>query len=162
LDHGKVIDGTCIAIRNLPSYETKLIKTGQYIPKEGRTWEGRINPIIELDYSKISNRKDEGTRWNAPTNIILKNEGAKITFGNLQKANSLEISVDNNDFYSVSFYSKNNMIYETSLTARNIRGGGLVIHTLSLPKDIEFDSIIVKPIRGDNAYSIGHLRVISK
>ncbi len=43
--HGQIIDGTCIAVRDLPSYKIKLINVGQFIPATGqRVWEGVINP----------------------------------------------------------------------------------------------------------------------
>lgn len=47
-DHGKVIDGVCVAVRNLPSYKIKSAATGQYIPNKGRTWGGLISPTIKL------------------------------------------------------------------------------------------------------------------
>ncbi len=43
--HGQIIDGTCIAVRDLPSYKIKQITTGQYIPATGqRVWERVIKP----------------------------------------------------------------------------------------------------------------------
>ncbi len=43
--HGHIINGTCIATRDLPDYKIKKISTGQYIPATGqRVWEGVILP----------------------------------------------------------------------------------------------------------------------
>ncbi len=44
--YGLITNGTCIAVRDLPSYKIKQITTGQFIPATGqRVWEKFINPI---------------------------------------------------------------------------------------------------------------------
>ncbi|MCA8835510.1 MAG: hypothetical protein K8953_10550 [Proteobacteria bacterium] len=43
--YGLITNGTCIAVRDLPSYKIKQISTGQYNTATGqRVWEGVINP----------------------------------------------------------------------------------------------------------------------
>ncbi len=42
--YGLIINGRCIAVRDLPSYKIKQITTGQFIPATGqRVWQGVIN-----------------------------------------------------------------------------------------------------------------------
>ena len=41
-EHGAVINGECVIIRELPEYPISLIETGQWIPGEGGLWRGRI------------------------------------------------------------------------------------------------------------------------
>ena len=41
--YGLLSDGHCIATRALPDYDITAIRTGQWIPGEGRLWEGRFD-----------------------------------------------------------------------------------------------------------------------
>ncbi len=38
--HGRQRGATCFAIRMLPEYDIAVIRTGQYVPGEGRVWQG--------------------------------------------------------------------------------------------------------------------------
>ena len=39
-NQGIMVDEQCVAIRGLPGYEISYIVTGQFVPNQGRTWEG--------------------------------------------------------------------------------------------------------------------------
>ncbi len=39
-NQGIMVDEHCVAVRGLPGYEISHIVTGQYVPNQGRTWEG--------------------------------------------------------------------------------------------------------------------------
>ena len=41
-EHGAIIDGDCVIIRNLPGYPITRIETGQWIPGEGGLWDAEI------------------------------------------------------------------------------------------------------------------------
>ena len=41
-DYGVVMEETCLAVVTLPGYDIDRIRTGQYVPGEGRTWEAVI------------------------------------------------------------------------------------------------------------------------
>ena len=47
---GTLSDGVCIAVRELPAYEIKVITTGQFVPNEGITWEGIVHPSAEMEH----------------------------------------------------------------------------------------------------------------
>ena len=40
--YGAVIDGKCIAVRDLPEYDVERIGTGQFSEEEGRIWQGQV------------------------------------------------------------------------------------------------------------------------
>ena len=42
LSYGMVIDGKCIAVRDLPEYDVERILTGQFSAEEGRIWQGEV------------------------------------------------------------------------------------------------------------------------
>ncbi len=42
--YGAIGGGKCIAVRQLPAYPIKRIRTGQYVPGEGRLWEAEFTP----------------------------------------------------------------------------------------------------------------------
>ena len=42
LSYGMVIDGKCVAIRDLPEYDVEHILTGQFSAEEGRIWQGEV------------------------------------------------------------------------------------------------------------------------
>ena len=41
--YGVRADGRCFMVRKLPDYDIAAIRTGQYIPGEGRIWEGSFD-----------------------------------------------------------------------------------------------------------------------
>ncbi len=41
-DHGIRVGDRCVAVRELPGYGIRRIRTGQYVPGEGRIWEGEF------------------------------------------------------------------------------------------------------------------------
>ncbi len=42
-DYGVVMEETCLAMVTLPGYDIDRIRTGQYVPGEGRIWEAVID-----------------------------------------------------------------------------------------------------------------------
>ncbi len=42
LSYGMVIDGKCIAVRDLPEYDVEHVLTGQFSAEEGRIWQGEV------------------------------------------------------------------------------------------------------------------------
>ena len=183
---GKVVGETCIAVRELPSYSIKEIRTGQFIPGKGRVWEGTLQPITHLKYAgNITVRKTKyqdnhpshkvkGTTWYDISNIILDQNGVMISFDNVQKAKALELSlslsVDNH--YQLFLYKKGREQKRVAINAgpqntkeirmyriaRN-RQIYLADRTVVLDdgKPVEFDAIKLVPIKGDRRYSLGHL-----
>ncbi len=44
---GEILNGTCVAVRELPPYGINYIKTGQFVRGKGRIWEGTVYPHQE-------------------------------------------------------------------------------------------------------------------
>jgi hypothetical protein len=75
----------------------------------------------------------------------------------------LEVSVDNNDLYTVSFYIESRKVGQVAIDPRPNKTGGLRVDTLEVPVTVAetgYNSITVFPVSGDNKYSIGHLRFL--
>jgi arabinofuranosyltransferase len=113
---------------------------------------------------QLSGIKPEGSRWNAPGNIVLhRYVSLSVSFDRLQlDKTELDVSFDNNDRYLLSFAKDGKLIDSIPVGPKQLQGGGLARYILKIPRSIAttgFDTIIINPDTGDDAYSIGHLVV---
>jgi arabinofuranosyltransferase len=111
----------------------------------------------------ISAPKEPGTTWNAPGNLILSMAGVNIDMGGTRQASQLEISLDNNDKYQLLFMHNHQVMAKMNIEAERIPGkGGLQVYTVDIPPAAKkgFDALRIFPYRGDNKYSLGHVRLI--
>jgi arabinofuranosyltransferase len=105
-----------------------------------------------------------GTPWNHKNNRILGGEqgirSLAIRLSRLEKAPKLHLSSDGNDDLKLSFFAKEKEIAHTVVNAYPARQGGLQVYAVTIPQEAQkqgFDKILVRPLAGDGAYSIGHL-----
>lgn len=98
--------------------------------------------------------------WNVGT-VILACEPEcaqlRVHFAVPQEARSLEMTVDHNDSYRVTFYRGMNALAHVELPIH--RGGvGMFTHKKPIPKRAAgFDNLSVTPLYGDSFYSVGHV-----
>ena len=169
---GQIIDGVCIAVRDLPAYPIKEIRTGQYVARKGNIWEGVLAPITQIKYQgQITIPKKEGgkkRRWHDISNTILNLQGVMILFEKTSKAKSLELSLSRDDHYQLLVYKKGREQKRIDIEGMPVFGrkgknyGSLLVRTIVLDKGeaVEFDAIKVVPIKSalsDQRYSLGHL-----
>jgi hypothetical protein len=100
--------------------------------------------------------------WNVGTVILAcKPECAelRIHFSMPQQARLLEMSVDHNDTYRVTFLRGMTALAHLELPIH--RGGvGMFEHRQPIPQEAAgFDNLSVTPLYGDSYYSVGHVRL---
>jgi hypothetical protein len=109
--------------------------------------------------------RKQGTAWNIDGNYMVHHRGLMIQFDGQPSAKRIEISVDNNDQYTLYYYFDSLLLGNQEIESRPIHGGGLRVDTLSVPEDAQgdgFNAILVRPSGGDSKYSIGHLRLLDR
>lgn len=113
------------------------------------------------DINEVGKVKRAGTAWNHIDNILLEPEKPlTIDVGNNSlKGDIVELSVDHNDSYSISFMDDDKTLWNQTVYASKKRPG-LANYSVPLPKSLDLslvDAIVVSPIKGDGMYSLGHL-----
>jgi len=107
----------------------------------------------------LSNRKPEGTLWNHPDNLLLTDDGVSVSMRQLSYPTHIEMSADNNDSYVIQYKLRGKVVADTQLGPKP-NSGGLAEYSIQLPSAVSqngIDSLVVKPLKGDRSYSIGHL-----
>jgi len=112
-----------------------------------------------LALEKLSTSRAEHYPWNGEGNVAMSDNGVLVDLGTQSHVEAWSISLDNNDDYRCQFRNGADVLGEVLLSHRFI-GDGLHVQTLAVPAGIArqgYDHILLKPLRGDGAYSIGHL-----
>ena len=116
---------------------------------------------ILVDYADVREPKQPRTRWDARGNLILEpDREVRVLLDSVYHHDRLEISVDNNDFYYVTFERDGVQIAESIVDAQP--AFGLRTDTLEIQPAVcadGYDCITVRPWKGDGLYSMGHLRL---
>jgi hypothetical protein len=105
------------------------------------------------------------TPWDAAQNyrFVCKPRCPELVllFGELQRADEIELSTDNNDWYGLTFYRRSGAVGYTAVVRRP-GGHGLKTSRVRTPDDARdgFDAVGVVPLFGDGRYALGHVRVI--
>ncbi len=120
-------------------------------------------PSIIVNYQDICQPKAAGTTWNNDKCFEIRYNGIEINFDKIDYRDDIEVSVDHNDQYVISFM-KDSVEFGYSFIERNhIESGGLRVDTLEVPKLVGitgFNKICIYPQRGDDLFSVGHLRTL--
>jgi arabinofuranosyltransferase len=115
--------------------------------------------LVRLDPLQLPTEMPATAAWNAPGAVPLTHRGAEITFDGEQTGGALEISVSGDDVYDVEWRRGDRVQRSERIAPRMTPAGALTAHTLAAPGDVRFDTLAVRPSRGDGRYSIGHLRL---
>lgn len=119
---------------------------------------------LETTLQEINTPKPEGTVWNSAGNIIISpKNGLKIKLGEISNTSKIEIGLDNNDHYQISYFSGSQLLAKQKVAPKRVPAGGLAIHILDVPATaIEkgFDTIKILPKTGDGIYAVGYLKII--
>jgi arabinofuranosyltransferase len=122
-------------------------------------------PDTTVRFADMNPPRKQGTAWNTDGNYMVHHRGLMIQFDGQPSAKRIEISVDNNDQYTLYYYFDSLLLGNQEIESRPIHGGGLRVDTLSVPEDAQgdgFNAILVRPSGGDSKYSIGHLRLLDR
>ncbi len=112
---------------------------------------------------KISNLPGDfprGSFWASPDNLILSSAGVRIDLEGESHARSIELSTDNNDHYRFDFVGKDEVL--AGGTIQPTAQPGMALRRITVPADVRtagFDVLYVRPVRGDGAFCLGHLKL---
>jgi hypothetical protein len=106
--------------------------------------------------------KRRGAEWNAPGSYVFHCSPAcpelVVPFGNPVRARRVELALDHNDAYQVTYYAAGTPLARATLDPAT-RGSGLRLERIITPSGApSFDAIGVLPLYGDGRYSLGHVR----
>lgn len=133
---------------------------------------GRFNHLIDLynnqpsiivNYQDIWHPKAEGTTWNAEGCYVIHYNGIEINFDSTYYYKNIELSVDHNDQYVISFLKDSVEFGYLIIEKDIINSGGLRVDSIKVPDLVGitgFDKICIYPRRGDDLFSVGHLRML--
>ncbi|HEX4404861.1 MAG TPA: hypothetical protein VH560_08540 [Polyangia bacterium] len=111
--------------------------------------------------------RQAGSAWDAPGNFVFSCDPTcpelKLTYSARAQAAFFELSLDNNDRYRIVFYAAGRALADVDIDPRPT-APGIRIETRPVPAAAfaaGFDAIGVRPLYGDGAYSLGHLRLVA-
>jgi arabinofuranosyltransferase len=121
-------------------------------------------PNLTVGADQTATIKPEGTPWNATGNITIQPYvPLTVAFGGVQlDKHTLDISLDHNDTYLVTFLKEGQTVGTLPLGPHLLPNGGLARYAVKIPASVSrdgFDAIMVTPLGGDGSYSVGHLVV---
>ena len=120
-------------------------------------------PLHHVKYSEIDQPKKRGTRFNAPGCLLMTPTGILIELDSVTLTRRLEISVDGNDRYQVTFIKEDAALQHVILQPPRPALPGLRIDTVDVADSTSaqgYDRLFIKPAAGDSTYSLGHVRFI--
>ncbi|MEO7328215.1 MAG: hypothetical protein ABI193_06535 [Minicystis sp.] len=101
----------------------------------------------------------EGTPWDKEGNLVIQeNETLDIEVPDRRTVSEIEVTLDNNDTYEV--FIKGETETRRLLLGPAKKKSGLARYVEKVnPKVTQVKSIVLRPLNGDHAYSLGHLIV---
>ena len=117
--------------------------------------------------TNFGTRREAGSAWNAEGNFVFSCRPTcpelRLTYDARTRAASFELSLDNNDRYRVVFYAAGRALADVDIDPHPT-GPGVRVETRAVPASAlaeGFDAIGVRPLYGDGAYALGHLRLLA-
>jgi len=128
----------------------------------------RTNQYERLPRFSLNNFQSpytEGSRWNSNPHGLISGDGLVVTTEKILYAKAFEISLDNDDDYTIAFFKKGKMLHQQLLTHHLLPAtGGLYVHCSRIPEgtaEIGFDALLIVPSGGDGMYALGHIAFFS-
>ncbi len=122
----------------------------------------KFNPrSMSVTLARVSKRQRSGDFWNAPGSVVFAFK-LRVLLPTIMKAGAVEVSVDHNDVYLLSF-QRDSVELGTSRITPDLSKKGLRVLTIRAPKRAVsdgYDSILITGAEGDAAYSLGHLMLV--
>lgn len=116
--------------------------------------------IISIYTSEMRPRVSDGTDWTHGDMHVFPFSGIRIYLDSVWHAEKIEIGLDGNDAYAVSFGMDQEVLAEVMVNPDSQESVGSRTYTIAvpdLPGDGGFDRLIIKPVSGDGIYAIGHV-----
>ncbi|VUD64773.1 hypothetical protein TDB9533_03398 [Thalassocella blandensis] len=121
-------------------------------------FKGKTVPLAVL-----SSPQRNGASWNTAGAQIFTWDGLAIELERISHARALKLSVDSNDSYAVHFFKQRRVLGVSMLPISQDRVQGLFEQQISVPPNVQqsgFDRITLKPIYGDQLFSLGHVALV--
>jgi arabinofuranosyltransferase len=158
-------DKLCLITKG-PLFSLERLKTvvtmnrGGYDSLLKNFWDTTSRTVKYDDFDSVI---AEGTAWDVPGNLILRRGGAVTVLDSVSRLPYAEVSSDHNDAYAMSFYRDSAMLGRVEIDVRYIPTGGMRIDKVAIPPRaivVGYNRVHIFPVYGDDAYSIGHFRLL--
>jgi hypothetical protein len=129
-----------------------------FAPKYGLIQKVSPTEWIEKKESEISARVKAGTKWDDPKHILLEGtDGLKVKLTRPTTVERVELSADHNDKYQITIIGESQRrTIEVGPHPDNKAGMADYNEVIDPPIE-KVKEVVVRPISGDRAYSIGHV-----
>jgi hypothetical protein len=131
-------------------------------PSRDPTVPGNRREVPAASYERY---RSAGAKWDAEGHhrfaCVPSCEELRLTFEKSVTSKSVELSVDHNDYYRVTYYRTGRPLAAT--TIKQTGGDGLAVRRIEVPARARdgFDALGVVPLHGDGKYALGHVRLRS-
>jgi hypothetical protein len=122
-------------------------------------------PALRRDAGELARAVAAGSPFDAPGNHRFDCDVTctelRLTFPRIQQAAAVEVSLDDNDRYRVTFYRDDVAVSHVDVPRQ--QRGGMRVATINVPTAAAaagYDAIGVLPLYGDRFYALGHLRLL--
>jgi arabinofuranosyltransferase len=116
----------------------------------------------QLRLARIDAPVADGTPWDSPNSIRMRDEGCEIDLATPRHATEIEVSLSANDDYRFAFLSGEEEIASTCSKVEDANDRNLRVRVVAVPEAAQakgFDRIRITPTWGDHLYVLGHLRL---
>ena len=130
----------------------------------GRETASSEDPPLRHDADAFARPIVAGSPFDAPGNHRFHCDVTctelRLTLPGIEQAPVVEISLDDNDCYRVTFYLKDVAVGHVDVPRQ--QRGGMRIATIDVPAAASagYDAVGVLPLYGDRFYALGHLRLL--
>jgi arabinofuranosyltransferase len=138
-----------IAVMNFGGYDY-LIDRDQYLYPN----------VLHEPIANLATPIQENAAWNDPAARVVPPDGIELEVGPVSHAKSLDLSLDGNDSYDLTF--KNGATPLATVLSSTQGLGGMRTRTIQTPAlavERGFDRILIRPRAGDRMYAIGYVRL---
>jgi arabinofuranosyltransferase len=118
---------------------------------------------LMADLTRISNPLPAGTPWSSAEGIILPTKGVLVNMFMPVRAPFLEIGLNSNDDYALTFLYWPNIVGSVEITAGSNIDKGLIPYRIAVPEEAVrsgYDAIGIQPTRGDKNYALGYILLL--
>lgn len=108
----------------------------------------------------LSERLRYGDRYFDDRNNTITERGLLIDLGSVRHTGKYEISVDYNDTYQLQYRNNGTVIASDTIPPQKREGGEICVVDVTVPSQARqrgFNEILITPVHGDGAYSVGHI-----
>jgi arabinofuranosyltransferase len=120
---------------------------------------------LSVKYDDFDSVVAEGTAWDVPGNLILRRGGVVFSLDSTSYSPYAEFSSDHNDAYALVFYLDSTLLGRVDVDKRHTPAGGLrleAVNVIARALEVGYNRVHLFPVYGDDAYSIGHFRLLDK